>query len=94
MAPLTDYPVEEFDRVISINLRGIFLGLKYVLPVMSDHGAVVNTSSSLGLVGAPGLGAYVTSKHAVVGLTKVAALEQAARACASTPCAPARSPDG
>ncbi len=79
VAPLVDYPIEEFDRVITVNLRGIFLGLKYVLPVIADGGAVVNTSSSLGLVGAPGLGAYVTSKHAVVGITKVAALEHAAR---------------
>jgi NAD(P)-dependent dehydrogenase (short-subunit alcohol dehydrogenase family) len=79
VAPITDYPVDEFDRVLTINLRGIFLGLKYILPVLADNGAVVNTSSSLGLVGAPGLGAYVTSKHGVVGITKVAALEQAAR---------------
>ena len=79
VAPLVDYPIEEFDRVITVNLRGIFLGLKYVLPIIADGGAVVNTSSSLGLVGAPGLGAYVTSKHAVVGITKVAALEHAAR---------------
>ena len=79
VAPLVDYPIEEFDRVITVNLRGIFLGLKYVLPIIADGGAVANTSSSLGLVGAPGLGAYVTSKHAVVGITKVAALEHAAR---------------
>jgi NAD(P)-dependent dehydrogenase (short-subunit alcohol dehydrogenase family) len=55
VAPLTDYPDDMFDRVIAINVRGVFLGLKYVLPVMIEQqsGCVVNTASVAGLVGAP-----------------------------------------
>jgi NAD(P)-dependent dehydrogenase (short-subunit alcohol dehydrogenase family) len=79
VARTEEYPVDEFDRVLAINVRGIFLGLKHVLPVMSTGGAVVNTASALGILGAPEMPAYVASKHAVVGLTKVAALEQTDR---------------
>lgn len=77
VAPVTAYDTAEFDRVQSVNVRGVFLGLKHVLPLIPAGGAVVNTSSGLGQVGAAGLGAYVASKHAVIGLTKSAALEQA-----------------
>ncbi|WP_433755682.1 SDR family NAD(P)-dependent oxidoreductase [Nocardia sp. CA-135398] len=77
VAPIPDYDTSEFDRVIAANVRGAFLGLKYVLPLMSSGGAVVNMSSALGLVGAAGIAPYVASKHAVIGLTKSAALEQA-----------------
>lgn len=79
VAPVHEYPTDAFDQVIAVNVRGVFLGLKHVLPVMSEGGSVVNTSSALGLVGGQGVGAYVTSKHAVIGLTKVAALENATR---------------
>src|SRR4051812_47237777 len=68
--PLTDYDDADFDAVIAVNLRGVYLGLKHVLPALQEGGAVVNASSALGLVGAPGLCAYVSSKHAVIGLTK------------------------
>ncbi len=78
-APITETAVEDFDLVQTVNVRGLFLGLKHVLPVIADGGAVVNSSSALGLVGAPGVAAYSTSKHAIVGLTRVAALEQGAR---------------
>lgn len=79
VAPIADTNVADFDRVLRVNVRGPFLGLKHLMPLLEDGGAVVNTSSALGLVGAPGLAAYITSKHAVIGLTKVAALEGAAR---------------
>ncbi|GGL36621.1 SDR family oxidoreductase [Phycicoccus endophyticus] len=77
MAPITDYPVEAFDKVVAVNLRGVFLGLKHVLPVMTAQGfgAVVNTSSMGGVGGLPGQAGYVASKHGVIGLTKTAALE-------------------
>jgi NAD(P)-dependent dehydrogenase (short-subunit alcohol dehydrogenase family) len=77
ITPTVEYPVEVFDRVIAINLRGVFLGLKHVLPVMIDQGAgvVVNVASVAGLIGHPGHSAYVASKHGVVGLTRVAAAE-------------------
>ena len=68
-----------FDQVIGVNLKGVFLGLRHVLPQMirQGSGAVVNTASVAGLVGTPGMPAYVASKHAVIGLTKVAAGEVA-----------------
>jgi 3alpha(or 20beta)-hydroxysteroid dehydrogenase len=79
VAPLVDQKVEDFDKVISVNVRGVFLGLKYVLPVMTKqgHGSVINTSSVAGLSGSPGVSPYIASKHAVVGLTKAAAVEVA-----------------
>jgi NAD(P)-dependent dehydrogenase (short-subunit alcohol dehydrogenase family) len=77
--PVTDYGVERFRRVIDVNLIGAFLGMKYVLPHMVSRktGAVVNTASVSGLRGAENLSAYVASKHALVGLTRTAALEVA-----------------
>jgi NAD(P)-dependent dehydrogenase (short-subunit alcohol dehydrogenase family) len=77
VAPIVDYPEEMFDRVLAVNVRGVFLGLKYVLPVMIRQGAgsVVNTASVAGVVGAPGTSAYSASKHAIVGLTRSAAGE-------------------
>ena len=80
-APTADYSEENFDRVISINLRGVFLGIKYAIPLMleSGGGSIINTASVAGLVGFPGLSAYCASKGGVVQLTKTAALEYAAQ---------------
>lgn len=79
MAPLHRTPVEEFDRVMAVNARGVFLGLKHQLPPMIEAGcgAVLNVASAAGLVGAGHLAAYAASKHAVVGLTRAAADEAA-----------------
>lgn len=80
VAPLVEQKVEDFDQVMSVNVRGVFLGLKYVLPhlIKQKSGSVINTSSVAGLNGSPDVAPYIASKHAVVGLTKTAALEVAA----------------
>ena len=77
IATTAEYDEAVFDAVMSVNVKGVFLGLRHVLPVMLKQGrcAVVNTASIGGLVGTPGMSAYVASKHAVIGLTKVAAGE-------------------
>src|SRR5579864_8770490 len=74
-----EYDEAMFDQVISVNVKGVFLGMRHVLPVMlrQKAGAVVNTASVAGLVATPGMPAYVASKHAVIGLTKTAAGEVA-----------------
>ncbi|MCM4153422.1 SDR family NAD(P)-dependent oxidoreductase [Arenibacter sp. N53] len=77
--PITDYPDEIFEKVIGVNLKGVWLGCKYVIPKMKNGGSVIITSSVAGLKGFAGLGAYVASKHAVVGLMRVAAQENAKR---------------
>jgi NAD(P)-dependent dehydrogenase (short-subunit alcohol dehydrogenase family) len=78
--PTQDYDEEIFDQVIAVNLKGVFLGLRHVLPVMlkQGSGAIVNTASVAGLFGSPGMPAYVASKHGVLGLTKVASTDVAA----------------
>jgi NAD(P)-dependent dehydrogenase (short-subunit alcohol dehydrogenase family) len=75
--PLTEYPEEEFDRVLGVNVRAVWLGLKAVGAAMLERGrgAIVNTASIAGLRGTANLVAYTASKHAVVGLTRTAALE-------------------
>jgi NAD(P)-dependent dehydrogenase (short-subunit alcohol dehydrogenase family) len=77
VAPTAEYDEAMFDAVMGVNVKGVFLGLRHVLPVMikQERGAVVNTASIAGLVGTAGMPAYVASKHAVIGLTKVAAAE-------------------
>ncbi len=74
VASTAEYDEDAFDAVIGVNVKGVFLGLRHVLPVMiaQKSGAVVNTASIAGLVGSPGMPAYCASKHAVIGLTKVA----------------------
>ncbi|HMQ27813.1 MAG TPA: SDR family oxidoreductase, partial [Acidimicrobiales bacterium] len=78
-APFTDLSLEEWDRVVRLNLTGLFLGMKHELRVMAPagRGAIVNTSSGAGLIGFPSLPHYVASKHGVLGLTKTAAQEYA-----------------
>ena len=78
-ASSADMPTNEFDKIIAVNLKGVYLCMKYQIPAMlkGGGGAIVNTASVAGLVGFPGLGAYVASKHGVIGLTKTAALEYA-----------------
>ncbi len=75
--PIPDYPIEVFDRVIAVNVRGVWLGMKHVIPVMAKGGggSIVITSSTAGIHGYPGASAYVTSKHAVIGMMRTAALE-------------------
>jgi len=79
VAPLHEYPDDVFDRVIHVNVKGVFLGLKYVLAKMIPRGwgAIVNTASTSAIRGRAGLSGYVASKHAVLGLTRTAALEVA-----------------
>jgi NAD(P)-dependent dehydrogenase (short-subunit alcohol dehydrogenase family) len=74
---ITDYPLEEFRRVLDVNVVGVFLGIKHVLPVMlkQNKGSIINTASIAGLMGSPHIAVYSASKHAVVGLTKSVAWE-------------------
>ena len=74
-----EYPVDGWDKVVGINLSGVFYGLRYQIPAIqaSSGGSIVNVSSILGMAGTKGSPAYVASKHGVIGLTKAAALEYA-----------------
>lgn len=80
VASLVDASLEDYERVMAVNVRGVFLALKTVIPVMKQQGggSIVITSSLGGLRGTPRIGPYIASKHAVVGLMKTAALENAA----------------
>jgi NAD(P)-dependent dehydrogenase (short-subunit alcohol dehydrogenase family) len=77
--PIIDYPEEIFDKVIAVNVKGIWLGNKYVLPQMNDGGSIILTSSVAGLNGSANVSAYITGKHAVVGIMRSAAVEAAPR---------------
>lgn len=80
MEPLVDYPLEDWDRVIAINLSGVYYGMRAQIPAMkrAGGGSIINLSSILGQVAFHGLTAYVAAKHGVVGLTRIAALEYSA----------------
>lgn len=77
--PIEEITEQDFNFVYGINVKGVLFGLKYVLPVMKEqnYGSIVNTSSLAGLIGSPAMALYNSSKHAVNGLNKVAALEAA-----------------
>ncbi len=79
VSPVTEYPEDVFDDVYAVNVRGVFLGLKYVIPVMREGGSIIITSSIAGIRGGPNMSAYVMSKFAVVGLMRTAAQECAPR---------------
>ncbi len=75
--PLVEQTEETFDQIVNVNIKGVWLSMKYEIPEMLKRGggAIVNMSSVAGVVAFPGLGIYIASKHAVIGLTKTAALE-------------------
>ena len=77
--PVTECTEEQWERIIEVNLKGVFLGLKYEIPelVRSGGGAIVNNASVVGLSGSRGTPAYVASKHGIVGLTRAAARDHA-----------------
>ncbi|KAJ9143717.1 hypothetical protein NKR23_g6456 [Pleurostoma richardsiae] len=77
--PIQELPEEVFDKMISINVKGVFNCLKAEMGLLEDGGSIVNISSVAGLVGIPGISVYCASKHAVIGLTKAAAKEIAPR---------------
>jgi NAD(P)-dependent dehydrogenase (short-subunit alcohol dehydrogenase family) len=80
IAQTADYPLDVWQQVIGVNLSGVFHCMKYQIPeLLKTRGAIVNVASILGQVGFPGAAAYTAAKHGVLGLTRVAALEYAAR---------------
>ena len=79
VAPVTDYPEDIFDSVIAVHVKGTFLAAKHALPRMNDGGSIIITSSIVGVKGDAGASAYITAKHAQVGLMRVLAKEAASR---------------
>ena len=79
MAPILDYPVEEFDRVLSVNVRGMWLVMKHAISEFcnANGGVILNMASTSGLTGTSNLSPYIASKHAVIGLTRAIAIEYA-----------------
>jgi NAD(P)-dependent dehydrogenase (short-subunit alcohol dehydrogenase family) len=81
LVPLADADEDEWDRILDIDLRGVFLCMKYEIPLMLKQGggAIVNTSSGAGVIGIANNAAYTAAKHGVIGVTRAAALEYAAK---------------
>jgi NAD(P)-dependent dehydrogenase (short-subunit alcohol dehydrogenase family) len=77
VTPIEQYPLDVFDRVLAVNVRGVFLGVKHAAPALRRRGggAIVNLASVAGLQGDAGISAYTASKHAVIGITRTAAVE-------------------
>ncbi len=75
--PITEHPVKEFDHLMGVNVRGTWLGMKFIIPLMREGGSIINTSSVAGMRGMANLSPYVTSKHGVDGMTRTVALEMA-----------------
>lgn len=73
--PIQDYPEDVFDKVMAVDVKGVFLGMKYVMPKIEDDGSIVITSSVAGFGGTPNMVGYNTAKHAVIGIMRVAAQE-------------------
>jgi NAD(P)-dependent dehydrogenase (short-subunit alcohol dehydrogenase family) len=80
LEPVGNYPLEDWRKVIDVNLNGVFYGIRYAVPVMKagGGGSIVNISSILGSVGFAGASAYVSAKHALLGLTRATALDHSA----------------
>ena len=80
-APVGEYPIDGWQKVININLSGVFYGMRFQIPAMlkSGGGSIVNVASILGSAGTANSGAYVAAKHGVIGLTKSAAIEYASK---------------
>ena len=78
-APITEFPEDGFDKVMQVNVRGVFLGMKYVAPHMQDGGSIIISSSIAGLMGSGNFVAYTTSKHAVIGIMRDTAIDLAPR---------------
>lgn len=74
-APIGEFPEDAFDRVMQINVKGVFLGMKYVPPHMKDGSSIILTSSIAGLMGSGNFVAYTTSKHAVIGMMRDTAID-------------------
>jgi 3alpha(or 20beta)-hydroxysteroid dehydrogenase len=76
VAPIDESPEAVFDQVLAVNIKGVFLGMKAVIPALRKRGggAIVNLASVMGVIGGPDVAPYVASKHAVIGLTKSAAI--------------------
>jgi NAD(P)-dependent dehydrogenase (short-subunit alcohol dehydrogenase family) len=79
VAPITEYPEDVFDSVLAVHVKGAFLAAKHTLPYMNDGGSIIITSSIVGVKGNPGVCAYITAKHAQLGLMRVLAKEAAVR---------------
>jgi len=79
LMPITEYPEDLFDKIVTTHVRGGFLALKYTIPQMNDGGSIIITSSIVGLKGVPGNCSYVAAKHALMGLMRGTAKEVASR---------------
>lgn len=73
--PVTDYPIGEYEKLMDVNVKGVWLGLKFAIPEMNEGGSIIITSSVAGMQGTANVSPYVASKHALVGIMKSVALE-------------------